>query len=252
MTETSVIGELLGSGRIAEVFAYGAHVLKLYRSPAAKPQAFMEAAILGLVGAHDLPVPAVYQAGAFAGRWGLVMGRAPDTTLAGMAEGGPEDVAAMIDEMVRLQISIHAIREARLRPLKQRLADNISSTPMLEGPLQKQLLVGLAAMPDGDRICHGDFHPFNIMGRPGATMVVDWPDATRGPPAADACRTYLLLRARVLDLAELYLAHYAEAAHAGRDEILAWLPYVAAARLSENVPEEATSLVEMAAAGIAN
>jgi hypothetical protein len=41
MSET--IGRLLAAGNVAEVFAWGSRVLKLYRSAARKPTAFREA-----------------------------------------------------------------------------------------------------------------------------------------------------------------------------------------------------------------
>ncbi len=103
-------------------------------------------------------------------------------------------------------------------------------------------------MPDSDRLCHGDFHLRNIMGPHGATTVIDWPDCTTGPPAADVCRTFVLLVAPVPELAHDYVVRFAEASGISRDEILAWLPYVAAARLVENVPNEEEGLLRIAGA----
>ena len=57
MSET--IGRLLAAGNVAEVFEWGARVVKLYRSPARKPTVFREAAIHAAVEAMALPVPAV-------------------------------------------------------------------------------------------------------------------------------------------------------------------------------------------------
>jgi aminoglycoside phosphotransferase (APT) family kinase protein len=102
---------------------------------------------------------------------------------------------------------------------------------------RRTLLAELAAMPDGDRLCHGDFHPYNIMGPPGHEVLVDWLDASRGDPAADACRSYVLLRPVVPEIASAYVDAYSQASGQSRDAILNWLPFVAAARLAEGVPE---------------
>ena len=59
MNET--IGRLLAVGNVAEVFEWGAHVVKLYKSAAAKPAAFREAAIHAAVEAMALPVPKVVE-----------------------------------------------------------------------------------------------------------------------------------------------------------------------------------------------
>lgn len=240
------IGPLLGAGKMAEAFAYGEHVLKLYRDPAARSAAFGEAATLAIVADHGLPTPLVFEAGQYAGRWGLVMSRAAGQPLAALAEADPGTVPSALDEMVRLHLAIHACRDTRLQPLKSRLANRLARAAQLDDALRSTLLDRLATLSDGDRLCHGDFHPWNIIGPPGASIVVDWPDATSGPPPADACRSYLLMHQARPDLAEAYLASYAALSGLDRAEILAWLPLLAAARLTENVPDEVPSLLQLA------
>lgn len=240
------IGPLLGSGKMAEAFTYGDAVLKLYRDPDARASAFNEAAILATVAEHGLPTPEVFEAGHFAGRWGLVMSRAVGIPLAALAEADPAMVPAALDEMVRLHLTMHARPETRLRPLKSRLADRLARAPRLDDLLRDTLFTRLAALPDGNRLCHGDFHPWNIIGPPGTTMIVDWPDATSGPPAADACRSYLLMLGPRPDLADAYLTRYATLSGLTQVEILAWLPILAAARLTEDVPDEVQSLLQLA------
>jgi aminoglycoside phosphotransferase (APT) family kinase protein len=92
-------------------------------------------------------------------------------------------------------------------------------------------------MPEGDRLCHGDFHPYNIMGPPEREVLIDWPNASQGDPAADVCRTYVLLRSVSSELASAYVDAYSQVSGESRDKILNWLPFVAAARLAEGVPE---------------
>ena len=78
-------------------------------------------------------------------------------------------------------------------------------------------------------------------------MVIDWPDACRGDPAADLCRSYLLLALHANDLAAPYLDAYCRLGDISREAALAWLPYVAAARLAEEVPGEIDGLRELLA-----
>lgn len=241
------IGPLLGSGKMAEAFHYGEHVLKLYRDPSNRSVAFGEAAILAIVGEHGLPTPAVHEAGPYAGRWGLVMDRAPGQPLASLAAADPTLLPAALETMVALHLQIHARTEVRLSPLKPRLAARLRQAPLLDAPLRETLLARLDELPPGTRLCHGDFHPFNIIGPPGATMIVDWPDATSGPPAADVARSYLLMRHGAgHELAAAYLQHYLAASQLTEADIRAWLPIIAAARLAENVPEENERLLALA------
>lgn len=243
MTE---IGPLLGAGKEAEIYAYGEHVLKLYQRPEQRSVAFGEAAILAIVARHGLPSPAVFEAGLYDGRWGLVMARAQGEPLGKLAAADPSLIPAALAAMVRLHVAVHACIESDLAALKPRLANRIARVSGLEAH-RDTLLATLAALPDGNRLCHGDFHPLNLMGPPEALTIVDWPDATSGPPAADACRTYLLLLPHLPELANRYLASYATASGIAETAILAWLPVLAAARLCENVPNEEPLLRRLAA-----
>lgn len=54
------LGPPLGSGKEAEVFAYGDLALKLYREGRGSTAVFREAANLAVVTACGLPAPAVY------------------------------------------------------------------------------------------------------------------------------------------------------------------------------------------------
>ena len=81
-------------------------------------------------------------------------------------------------------------------------------------------------MPEGDRLCHGDFHPINVLGEVSRPVVIDWPDACRGDPAADLCRSYLLLRLHAADIAEPYLDAYCRISKVTWEKVLDWLPWV--------------------------
>lgn len=242
------LGPLIGSGKEAEVFECGDLVVKLYRTTAVAPKraAFREASILALVESLGPPVPSVHAVRQIDGRWGIAMTRADGPSLADALQREPGQAPACLERMARLQTAIHSHPGTHLGSLKARLAANIGRAAMLDEPLRRRLLDGLAALPEGDRLCHGDFHPWNILGPPGREVVVDWLDACAGDPAADACRSYVLIRPVAPDLATAYLTAYAAAAGESRDGILAWLPFVAAARLAEGVPDEAQGLMAMA------
>lgn len=240
------IGPLLGAGKVAEAFEYGEHVLKLYRDPRARSTAFAEAAILAIVADHGLPTPDVIEAGRYRDRWGLVMSRAPDKPLAVLATENPAIAPAALDAMAALHVRVHAETELRLHPLFLRIADRLAAAPRLDDMLRRRLLGILAGLPDGNRLCHGDFHPFNLIGPPENAVIVDWPDATSGPPSADACRSYLLMLQGAPQFADPYLDRYVAASGIAREDILAWLPVLAGARLCENVPEEEERLLELA------
>jgi aminoglycoside phosphotransferase (APT) family kinase protein len=240
------IGKLIGTGKEAEVFEYGHHVLKLYASRAGKDAAFREAATLAIAENRGLRAPAAHEVRAFGARWGIVMDRVDGQPFAEAMLTEPTSLPAYLAAMVALHRSIHAAAGAHLGDLRTRLGFNIGRAEMLGGVRQRRLLDRLSALPAGDRFCHGDFHPFNILGVPGDARVVDWLDASCGPAAADVCRTHVLLQAGAPQLADAYISAYADAAGIATEAVLAWLSVVAAARLAENVPQEVDALMALA------
>jgi aminoglycoside phosphotransferase (APT) family kinase protein len=239
------LGRLIGSGREAEVFEYGRTILKLYRSEVPKRSAFREAAILAIVESLEVPAPRALGVREIGERWGVIMSRVEGTSFADALFAQPALMPDYMKEMARLQLAVHRHAATLLSNLKARLLGNIRKATVLGSARQSALLDRLADMPDGDRLCHGDFHPLNILGRPGSASIVDWLDATRGEPAADACRSYLLIRHLDPTWASTYLDAYAAESGASPGNILDWLPLVAGARLAEDVPSEAEALMAM-------
>jgi aminoglycoside phosphotransferase (APT) family kinase protein len=242
-------GKLLGSGKESEVFEYGALVVKLYRTTAPKRSAFREAAILALVESFGLPVPAIRDVRQFEDRWGVTMTRANGLSFADAMRREPSLLPAYLRGMALLQLRVHSHPGTQLASLNARLAANIRQVKVLDEARKGALLDALAALPEGDRLCHGDFHPLNIVGPLGHESLVDWMDASRGDPTADVCRSYVLMRSIVPELASAYVDAYAEVSGESQSEILSWLPFVSAARLAEGVPDEEAGLLEMAGTG---
>jgi hypothetical protein len=239
------LGRSLAAGNTAEIFEWGLRVMKLYKSPTAKRAAFHEAATSAAVESLGLPVPRVWDVREVGGRWGVVFDRVTQKSFADQMLGNLDDVPRYLECMVRLHIRIHGHQAIQFAGLKVRLAANIATSTLLDEPRKQALLEAIAEMPDGDRLCHGDFHPLNILGDTADPLIIDWPDARRGDPAADVCRSYLLLKLHAADIATTYLDAYCHLSNMDREAALRWLPYVAAAKLAEDVPGERDGLLEI-------
>jgi aminoglycoside phosphotransferase (APT) family kinase protein len=145
------------------------------------------------------------------------------------------------------------VAPAGLPDLRQVLTARIHDAG-LPPPLRDFALRVLDRLPDGDRLCHGDFHPGNVLLGENRSAVIDWPNATRGVPEADHARTLLLLRwadplpdtslrARVLIATgrSLLTRRYARVYRRGAPPLRhvdSWLLAQAAARLSEGIEVE--------------
>jgi len=243
---TPPLGRLLGIGREAEVFEWGTKVVKLYKANIPKHSAFREATALALVEEKGFPAPQVFGIQAFGDRWGIVMTRAQGRSFADAMAQRPAEGPAYLRDMAALHSRIHGRTAQRLLSLKTRLIANIGIAASLLGDSRRRrLLEELGALGDDCFLCHGNFHPWNILGSPGHAIVVDWLNASSGTPAADVCRSYVLMRASDANMAARYVAVYAAVAGMTADQIFNWLPVTAAAPLAEGVPDETAPLMEM-------
>jgi aminoglycoside phosphotransferase (APT) family kinase protein len=60
--------------------------------------------------------------------------------------------------------------------------------------MRERVLSLLRVLPDGDRLCHLDFHPPNVITDGTKLTVIDWPGACRGDPLVDVAATVVILR----------------------------------------------------------
>jgi hypothetical protein len=243
MNET--IGPQIAVGNVAEVFELGARVAKIYKTTAAKAAAFREAAMHSAAESIGLPVPRIWSVQQFGDRWGIVFDRVTQPSFAEQMSDNPSEISAYLNCLVHLHMRIHAQEALQFASLKARLTANIAATRFLPERKKQNLLEAIIDMPEGDRLCHGDFHPMNVLGEASRPFIIDWVDARRGDPAADVCRSYLLLKLHAGGLAPSYVDAYCQEADLPRQAVLDWLPYVAAAKLAEGVPSEIDGLLKI-------
>lgn len=239
------LGPQIAAGNVAEIFEFGPRVAKVYKATAAKAAAFNEAALHSAAEASELPVPRIWSVQRFGDRWGIVFDRVERPSFFEQMSEKPDETAAYLNFLVRLHRRIHRQRAVQFASLKARLTANIAATRFLPEPEKQHLLEGISDMPEGDRLCHGDFHPMNVLGETSRPFIIDWADARRGDPAADVCRSYLLLKLHVAELATPYVDAYCQEADILPQAVLDWLPYVAAAKLAEDVPSEIDGLLQI-------
>jgi Ser/Thr protein kinase RdoA (MazF antagonist) len=185
----------IAEGREAEVFDWdGGMVLRLIISPEAVGAVDSEAAALGAALAAGVNVPAPRGSVSVDGRPGLLMERVNGPDLLTLIARQPWKLWSVGSVTGRLQSELHDVVAPlslpSLRGRYQRCIDSDSVPAEFAGYAQEVL----ADLPDGDRLCHGDLHPGNILMADGRYFIIDWSGAARGDPAADYARSQLLLR----------------------------------------------------------
>jgi aminoglycoside phosphotransferase (APT) family kinase protein len=158
-------GEPLASGRAADVYVDApGRVRRRYRR---ERDCAPEAAIMRHARSGGFPVPEVF---AVCGGE-IVMERV--------------DGPSMLDDLVRRPWRLRS--HARLLADLHRRLHRLPAPPWLDSPFG-----------EGRALLHLDLHPGNVIVAPAGPCVIDWTDATAGPPEADVAQTWILLASSVV------------------------------------------------------
>lgn len=225
-----------------------------------------ERAAMEACATHGVRVPVPGELVDIEGRPGLVMERLPgDDMLSAIAEK-PWTIFSAGATTGRIHAALNAVAAPPDLPsARSKLRDLIGGGHRIPQRLRTAALAELERLPDGRALCHGDFHPGNVMlAADGSPVIIDWPHAAAGSPAADFARTLVLLSAGRLPpgtsllmrlealvgrKALVHAYHRAYLSHAARppENLDRWIFVQATARLEENIQGERQNLLRMAA-----
>jgi uncharacterized protein (TIGR02172 family) len=250
-------GELIAKGRTAEVYAWGDHeVLKLYHPW--WPLRNIEYEIRVCRAVHDagIPSPAVGDLIELDGRRGLIYERIDGPSMQSIVFADTGRVDEMARLFAHLQASLHATTAPGLPSQRQRLIGHIelAARSLLDDPRKQYALNILSTLPDGDRLCHGDLYPANVLVSSTGLTIIDWENASIGSPLADVARTLLAytvaplyvptepylepLLPAIARFKDVYLEVYLAETGADLALIDAWAVPIAGARLHEGIEVE--------------
>jgi Ser/Thr protein kinase RdoA (MazF antagonist) len=184
----------IGEGRAAEVFELDdARVLKVART-GNEATIEREAMALRVARSAGAPVPVVHDVGRFDERMGIVMSRARGTDMLTDIARRPWTLVRVGAKLGRIHAQVHrAIAPGELPTVRAYVDDRIVAARM-DPALRAKVRSILNALPDGDRLCHLDFHPGNVIREAATMIVIDWSSAARGDPLADVAFTVLGLQ----------------------------------------------------------
>lgn len=268
------LGELVGTGRTAEVFDLGnGRILKLFRSSYEREVVLREKATTERIGHTGLPCPAVFPADSedglieIDGRYGIIFERIVGRSMLHEMASRPWRIAEFTRAFADLHHRLHRTDVSGLPRQRTRLAHLIAQgAKTLPSSLTERVLAALANEPDGTAVCHGDLHPDNVLLTGDGPRIIDWEPSGQGCPAADVAWTVLLLRHGGIPpntpwgvrmatgflrriFLSIYLREIVRKGSITRDDLRRWLPIVAAARLGDGIPEERDALLRIVARG---
>ena len=235
--------EIIGEGATTKIYRDGDKALKLYINAPLR-QVENEAMLQSYAAKMGLPVPLVYGV------------RKIDEIMTALEmehiSGKPlmhEKMAtnerhAAIQTLVKLQCLVHSVSADGLPKQSDRIKMRIENNSGFDITVKENLLAQHEKLDTASvNLCHGDFHPLNIMFDGKKHWIIDWVDATMGNTLADACRTYVIFKQYLSRLSGIYLRYFCEEARVAQEDIFAWLPVIAAVRMAENMDDRARAVL---------
>ncbi len=247
--------QLIGEGNTAEVYAWqDGWILKLFRKGFSRDGIEKEYRVSKEVEKLGLPIPRVGELMQYHGRTGIVYERIHGEAMLKLISTKPWLAGKVAKQLAGIHYGIHQCKAEGLADYKEELEWNISHAGALSAEKKETVLRYLEGLPQGTSLCHGDFHPGNLVKTENGYVILDWMTAAVGSPGMDVARTVLLLKdaeipgtlpgpaRRVINrmrrrMARIYLKRYVKLSGLSAEEINQWRLPILAARLTEWISE---------------
>ena len=234
------LGNPIAIGNTAKIYLYENKIVKIFKDDLPDTESLYEANKQNFAYLSGLSVPKVLDVTKIDGKQAIIMEYIKGRTLGDLLTENMEQAEYYMNISIAVQRNIHMVSASSLEPMTEKLRRQINSAPNLDGRYKSILIKKLDSMIFENKLCHGDFHLYNLITSDNKVTIIDWVDSSNGDIRADIYRTYLLYSQFSVELAEMYLRLYCEKSGLSKQEIFQWAPIIAGARLSENVSSEKT------------
>lgn len=233
--------ELIAKRKNKEIFVENNTVIKLYNEGHSQSDILNEALNQSRVEEYsNINVPKLIEVKKIDNRWAIVSEKVEGYTISELLKNNPEAEDEYLNLFVDIQLIILSNEVPLLNRIKEKFTRKLENATNIDENTKYELLQRLQGMKNHNKLCHGDFHPSNVIVTEDQSIyVIDWAHVTQGNASADAARTYLLFSIdKKESLAEKYINLFAEKSGIPKAHIQRWIPIVAATQMTKNIPEE--------------
>jgi aminoglycoside phosphotransferase (APT) family kinase protein len=190
------LGQLLGQGTSGQVYRFGNDtVIKLFFPEIPPEKIGFEARITRHVNEAGLPAARVYDIIDYKGRTGIIYQDLEGKALLRILGHQVHRILYWADVLAKIHTGIHNCPPPKEIPTQKELfADWITAAQGLSSPVKDKVLRYLETMPDGNRLCHNDLHPDNIVMTKAGLIVIDWTCTRVGDPLADVANSMFVIQ----------------------------------------------------------
>ena len=200
---------LLGKGLTSEVFTWGEDcAVKLFLPWMSIAAVEREFTVTRTVHEAGVPSPAVRELIQVGNRNGIVFERVRGVSLLQQVSKRPWTLFSAARRLAELHTHVHErALSAGLPSQREQIERRIGNARNLSHAELEIAKEYLGVLPEGTRLCHGDFHPANILLTTGGPIIIDWSGATCGHPLVDVAQTSVLFERAPLPTDAAYHVH---------------------------------------------
>ena len=260
--------KIVGQGRHSTVYEYQDNqVLKMYPAGIGRQVAEEELNKTKLVKEYGVECPMAHSIVEEEGRFGILVDHVHGPNYLEWMLQHPTALNKLISLFVQEQHEIHMHKVPELPSIKDILWNKIRGCEAIQQDSKDRLFNKMKKLPEGEHLCHLDYHPENIVVSLDGPLTIDWANAGKGNYLADVAMTSVLLEIGTLPIGMTrdpdglldnttsrlfsnYIKEYLKMCGKGDEELLVWMAPVAAARLAEGISEEKESLVRILKANL--
>lgn len=185
--------EKIGLGATADVYRYNEKsIIKIFHENISESAIDKECEINNSIQSLGINVPLYGGRVIKDGRQAIIMEYIEGKSMFHKMLERDADLVQLANDFARLHNTIHKCKNIPFESEKTRLEKHIAYSDELEPYILDKVLRLLDTLPDGDSLCHNDFHPDNIIVSEKGLYIIDWCDSSCGDPLADVARTSLV------------------------------------------------------------
>jgi aminoglycoside phosphotransferase (APT) family kinase protein len=186
---------LIARGGQADIYDFGnGKVLRVPRRPQDYDRIRYEYTVYSLLSDSDINAPKAYELVEVSKAPAIIMERISGISMMDQIKKRPFLIKRKAVQLAKMHVGIlKQTANVSMTLGKEKAKFCINGSQNLTEEVKGKLLDALEHLPDGNYLCHGDFHPGNILNSDGKDYIIDWSGASRGDGISDIAHTYLLL-----------------------------------------------------------
>lgn len=183
-------------------------------------------------------VPSVEEVFKVGKDWAIASRYIQGDTLEDLLNKDPSSIKEILTQFVKLQTKLNSIKASKFESIHSLAEQRIKVLKNdIDASSRYELHARLESFAKMENLCHLDFNLSNVVvasdGEVGKLYVIDWAHARKGNPVSDVALTYLnFILEDKKDIAETYLSLYLKNSDVAKQDVIHFLPLVAAYKLS--------------------